>query len=120
MQPLQERITKIVGDEKKLNHNRRSALDAKKTQRNGEKRSEAADLATLDRQKEKQIRINRGKEQKFLEDVKREGDELVNVSREIRTDYITEVQHRETFEQKLQTKLTALEAKLRSIKAARP
>lgn len=118
--PLQTRITTIVGDEERLNRNRKSAIDLKKGRRDVEKRSEVASLATLEKEKQSQMRVNEGKEQKFLADIKREGDELVNASKEVRDEYIAEVRHREIFKEKLQTKVTALEAKLRSIEGARP
>jgi hypothetical protein len=45
---------------------------------------------------------------------------LVNASKEIRDDYIAEIRHREVAKEKLQAKVTALEAKLRSVEGVRP
>lgn len=118
--PLQSRISAIVGDEDRLNRNRKSALGAKQARRDAEKRSEAANLSTLEREKEHQVRTNTDKERKFQEELKREGEELVNLSKEIRDDYIAETRHREAAKEKLQTKVSALEAKLRSIEGERP
>jgi len=118
--PLQSRITTIVGDEERLNRNRKKALDIKKVRRDTEKRSEVANLATLEKEKESQMRVNADKERKYVEELKREGEELVNVSKEIRDDYIAEIRHREAAKEKLQAKITALEVKLRDIEGARP
>ncbi|MDD5751007.1 MAG: hypothetical protein PHS73_00625 [Candidatus Peribacteraceae bacterium] len=120
IQPLQDRITKIVSDEEHLNSNRKSALAVKKSRRDGEKRTEVANLAKLEHEKEHQMGVNAEKERKYMEELKREGEELVNVSKEIRDDYITEIRHRELAKEKLQAKIGTLETKLRSIKAARP
>lgn len=119
LMPLQSRITTIVGDEERLNRNRKNALDVKKTRRAVEKHSEDAKLATLDREKEHQKRINADKEHKFTEELKREGEELINLSKEIRNEYIAEIKHREVAKEKLQTKVSALEEKLRGIERSR-
>lgn len=118
--PLQSRITAIVSDEELLNRNRKSALETRQARRDGEKRTEAANLATIEKAKKDQMDINENKERKFMEDLKKQGTELVNVSKEIRDDYIAEMQHRKIAKEKLQTKIAALETKMRSIKAARP
>ncbi len=120
MHTLQSRITKIVGDEERLNHNRLTGVKAKKDRRDIEKRKETANLATLEKEKELQMRTNAEKERTFLEELKHEGEELVNLSKEIRDDFIAETQHREAAREKLQAKVAALENKLRSIEGARP
>ena len=119
IKPLQSRISTIVGDEERLNRNRKSALGAKQARRDSEKRSEAANLSTLEREREHQVRANADKERKFQEELKREGEELVNLSKEIRDEYIAETRHREAAKEKLQAKVSALEAKLRSIEGTR-
>ena len=119
IKPLQDRISKIVGDEERLNRNRKSARDEKSAHRDAEKRTEATHLATLEREKEHQLAVNAQKEHKFQEALRREGEELVNVSKEIRDDYVAEIHHREAAKERLQTKISALEAKLRSIEGAR-
>lgn len=109
-----------MGNEERLNRERKSALTAKKARRDIEKRSEVANLAILEKEKEHQMMMNADKERKFAEDLKREGEELINVSKEIRDDYIAEIRHREEAKAKLQVKVSALEAKLRKIEEARP
>ena len=118
--PLQPRISAIVADEDRLNRNRKNALMTKQARRDVEKRSEAVNLLTLEKQKTHQVRTNADKERKFQEELKREGEELVNLSKEIRDDYIAEIRHREAAKEKLQAKVIALETKLRSIEGARP
>jgi len=120
IQPLQDRISKIVGDEERLNRTRKSAVEAQKAHRDSEKRTESAHLATMDRDREHQLGLNAEKERKFQEKMRKEGEELVNLSKEIRDDYIAETRHREAAKDKLQSKVTALESKLRSIESARP
>jgi hypothetical protein len=117
---LQTRITTIVGDEERLNRDRKTARGEQQAYRDVEKRSEAAKLATLDKEKEHQLGVNAEKERKFQEALRREGEELVNLSKEIRDEYVTEIRHRELAKEKLQTKIIALEAKLRNIEGARP
>lgn len=118
--PLQSRITKIVGDEERLNQNRKSALGARQAHRDAEKRTEAASLATLQSEKEHQMGVNAAKEHTYQEALRREGEELMNVSKEIRNDYATEVQRRKVAEEQLRGKVAALETRLRNVKAARP
>lgn len=118
--PLQSRITTIVGDEERLNRNRTTGMKVKKDRRDAEKRTENAELATLEKEKQHQISVNAGKEQKYQTALKREGDELDNASKEIQADYIAEVRHREIAKSNLQTKVSALEARLRSIEGTRP
>lgn len=118
--PLQSRITTIVGDEERLNRNRKNARGAQQSRRDIEKRAEAVKLATLDKEKDHQVRANADKERKFQEILRREGEELVNLSKEIRDDYVAEIRHRETAKETLQAKITALEAKLRGIEGGRP
>ncbi|PIQ76165.1 hypothetical protein COU78_01240 [Candidatus Peregrinibacteria bacterium CG10_big_fil_rev_8_21_14_0_10_49_24] len=117
---LQSRITAIVSDEERLNRNRKSALEVQQARRDSEKRTEAANMATTEKEKQRQIDSNAIKERKFLEELKKQGEELVNVSKEIRDDYVAEMHHRKVAKDKLQTKVAALETKMRSIKAARP
>ncbi|MCF7844561.1 MAG: hypothetical protein K9M03_01910 [Kiritimatiellales bacterium] len=117
---LQSRITAIVSDEERLNRTRKSALGKQQARRDTEKRTEAADLATIEQEKKHQIDMNEKKERKFNEDLKKQGAELVNVSKEIRDDYIAEMHHRKIAKEKLQTKVSALETKMQSIKSARP
>lgn len=117
---LQSRITTIVEDEERLNRNRKNARGVKQSRRDSEKRTEAAHIATLDKEKDRQMDVNAEKERKFQTELKREGEELVNLSKEIRDDYITEARHRELAKEKLQTKVTAVETKIRNIKGARP
>lgn len=118
--PLESRITKIVGQEERLNKNRISGMKAKTDHRNAEKRQEGYDLASLDREKADQLKTNSAKESKFQESLKREGEALVDLSKEIRDDYIAELRHREQAKEKLQAKVAALESKLRGIEGARP
>ncbi|ALM09684.1 MAG TPA: hypothetical protein DEB30_00660 [Candidatus Peribacter riflensis] len=120
IQPLQERITKIVGDEERLNRNRVTGMKTKKDRRDAEKRTETSNLATLEREKAQQMGANAEKERKFQEALRREGEELVDLSKGIRDDYIAEIRHREVAKEQLQTKITALEGKLRTIEGARP
>lgn len=120
IKPLQDRITKIVGDEERLNRNRLSGMKAKKDRREVEKRTETENLATLETEKNHQIGVNTEKERTFQEALRKEGEELVDLSKEIRNDYIEEIRHREAAKEKLQKKVVALEAKLRSIEAVRP
>ncbi|OGJ61077.1 hypothetical protein A3C37_03365 [Candidatus Peribacteria bacterium RIFCSPHIGHO2_02_FULL_53_20] len=120
IQPLQDRIAKIVGDEERLNRNRLTALKVKTDRRDSEKRTENADLETLDRKKEQQIRVNADKERKFLDELKREGAELVHLSKELQHDHTEETRRRGEAKEKLQAKVTALEAKLRNVAGARP
>lgn len=116
---LQSRITAIVDDENRLNRERKTSLGVKQARRDSEKRTEAAKLSTLETDKTNQLRNNALKEQKFQEELKKEGEELVNLSREIRNDYITEAKHRESAKQQLQSKVTALETKLKNIEGRR-
>jgi hypothetical protein len=116
---LQTRITRIVGEEDRLNRDRRTARGAQQAHRDDEKRTESANLATLEKEKEHQIGVNAEKEHKFQEALRRDGEELVNFSKGIRDDYIVEIHHREAAKEKLQEKITALESKLRSIEGAR-
>jgi len=118
--PLQSRITTIVGDEERLNRNRTTGIKVKKDRRDAEKRTENAKLATLEKEKEHQMSVNAGKEQKYQTELKREGEELENASKEIQADYIAEVRHRAVAKNNLQTKVTALEVKLRGIESGRP
>ena len=118
--PLQSRISAIVGKEDRLNRDRKDALGAKQARRDVEKRSETASLTTLEKEKEHQVKTNADTERKFQEELKREGEELINLSKEIRDDYVAEIRHREIAKEKLQSKVAALEAKLRSIEGARP
>lgn len=118
--PLQSRIAKIAEDEKLLNRNRTSALEERKAQRDQEKRAEDANLATLGRERDHQMGLNVEKERKFQEAQRREGEELVNASKEIRDALAAEVQRRRVAEEMLQGKAAALEARLRKTKAARP
>ena len=118
--PLQSRISTLVGDEERLNRNRMTGMKSKKDHRDVEKRTETAKLATLEKEKDHQLGVNAEKERKFQEALRQEGEELVNVSKEIRDDYIEEIRHREAAKGKLQTKITALEAKLRTIEGRRP
>lgn len=120
IQSLQDRITKIVGDEERLNRKRLSGMKDKTDRRDSEKKKETVELATLETEKEQQMRVNAVKERKFLDELKREGEETVNLSKEIRDDYIAEIRHREVAKERLQAKVTALEAKLRGIERARP
>ncbi|MFA7682344.1 MAG: hypothetical protein WCX61_04930 [Candidatus Peribacteraceae bacterium] len=117
---LQSRITAIVSNEDRLNRERKGARGVRQARRDVEKRSEAANLSTTEKEKQHQVRTNADKERKFQEEMKREGEELVNFSKEIRDDYTAEVRHREMAKEKLQTKVTALETKLRRIGEARP
>ena len=120
MTPLQSRITKIVGDEERLNRNRLTGMKTKKDHRDAEKRTETANLATLEKEKEHQIGVNAEKERRFQDALRREGEELADLSREIRDEYATEIRHRQTAMEKLQGKITTLEDKLRNIEGTRP
>ncbi len=117
---LQSRIATLASDEERLNRLRRNAVSAKTARRDGEKRTEEAHLATLDRAKDQQLKVNADKEQKFQDDLKREGKELDAVSKKIREDFDAETRHRAEAKQKLQTEISAREAKLRSIASTRP
>ena len=117
--PLQSRITAIVDEENRLNRNRKNAIGIKQTRRDAEKRSESAKLLTLEKEKQHQVIINADNEWEFQKELSREGVDLVNLSKEIRDDYIAESRHREVARENLQAKITALEAKMQSIKTAR-
>lgn len=118
--PLQDRITKIVGNEDRLNRERLTGIKAKKDRRDSEKRTEAANLATMNTEKENQLGINAVKERKYVEELKREGEVLVDLSKKLRDDYIVEKRHREETTTKMQGEASVLEEKLRRIEAARP
>jgi len=118
--PIQSRIAKIAEDERLLNSNRKSALEGRKAQRDQEKRTEDADLAKLGMARNRQMELNAEKERKFQDAQRREGEELVNASREIQSAYAAEVQRRKEVGEVLQGKAAALETRLRNIKAERP
>lgn len=119
LSPLESRISSIVDDEERLNRDRKSALGTKNARRDAEKRTEAAHMATLERGRDHQARTNAEKERKFQADIKREG-EIVDLSKEIRDDYIRETRHRQAAKESMQAKISALESKLRSIEGRRP
>lgn len=118
--PLQDRITKIVGNEDRLNRERLTGMKVKKDRRDAEKRTETANLATLDTEKEHQLGVNAGKERKYVEEIKREGEVLVDLSKKLRDEYIMEKRHREETTTKMQAEATVLEQQLRSIETSRP
>jgi hypothetical protein len=117
--PLQDRITKIVGDENRLNRDRLTMRKEQTDRRDAEKRTETANLATLDREKGHQMGVNAEKERQFQEALRRDGEELVGLSKGIRDDYIAETQRREVAKKNLEGKVSALETKLRSIGSSR-
>lgn len=117
---LQDRITKIVGSEERLNRERLTGMKVKKDRRDSEKRAETANLATLDSEKEHQLGINAVRERKYVEELRREGELPVDLSKKLRDEYAVEKRHREEFAKKMQSDASVLEAKLRSIEASRP
>lgn len=119
IRPLELRITKIIGEEDRLNRNRKLALKTNDDKRNAEKRKETADLALLETEKNKQVRANSANESAFRTLQEKEGNELVNLSRDIQSAYIKETDHRKATQSSLQQQVTALEEKLRGIEAGR-
>ena len=119
IKPLESRITKIIGEEERLNRNRKSALKTNDDKRNAEKRKENADLAILETEKRRQVRANTANESAFRMSQEREGKELVSLSQEIQFAYIKETEHRKATQSSLLQRVTALEAKLRGIEANR-
>ena len=119
IKPLESRITKIIGEEERLNRNRKSALKTNDDKRNAEKRKENADLAILETEKRRQVRANTANESAFRMSQEKEGKELVSLSQEIQSAYIKETEHRKATQSSLQQRVTALEAKLRGIEANR-
>lgn len=118
--PLQNRIIMIDGNKDRLNRERLTGMKVKKDRRDSEKRAETAHLATLDTEKEHQLGVNAVKERKYLEELKREGEVLVDLSKKLREEYVVEKRHREETTTKMHYAATALEEKLRSIEASRP
>lgn len=119
IQPLEARITKIIGEEERLNRTRKSALKVNDDRRNIEKRKEDTELATLETEKKRQLQANTVKETDFQKLQDREGKELVGFSKEIQSEYLAELEHRKLANNALKQKVTVLEAKLRTIEAGR-
>ncbi len=119
IKPLESRITKIIGEEDRLNRNRRNSLKVNDDRWKEEKRKEDAALATLDTEKQRQVSANTVKEQAFRKLQEKEGSELEDITKGIQAAYIAELEHRKNAMISMQQQLDALEAKMRSIEASR-
>lgn len=117
--PLQDRITRIVEEEKRLNSEMARDRKTETDRRYAEKQKETTKLATLKNEEARQMGENVRKDHASQETLRREG-EVVHLSDEIRRGYIEETRRREAAKIRMGEQVAALEAKLRSIKGARP
>jgi len=119
IQPLQDRITRIVSEEGRLNSKLLKDRKAETERRYAEKQTETAKLATLKKEEAHQIEENARKDRVSQETLRQEG-EVVHLSEEIQKGFIEETRRREAAKKKMGEQATVLEAKLRSIEGARP
>ncbi|MFA6523137.1 MAG: hypothetical protein WCS85_02105 [Candidatus Peribacteraceae bacterium] len=119
LRPLQDRITKIDEDEKRLNRDRLAGLKTMTDRRAVEKRKEATALATVVKEEERQEGVNAGKERAFQADLKREG-EVTNVTEALKRNYIVELRRREEADRALLKQINDLETQLQHIRGTRP
>ncbi|MDD5055697.1 MAG: hypothetical protein PHZ00_05530 [Candidatus Peribacteraceae bacterium] len=119
MKPVQDRIKKIVENEKLLNE--KSVKDRKDEtdRRDAERRKEEEKLAALQKEEASEISANSRRNAASQETLRRDG-EVVHLSEEIQRGFIDEVRRHEAAEKKLGEQATALESKLRTMKGARP
>ncbi|HAI98665.1 TPA: hypothetical protein DCL30_03990 [Candidatus Peribacteria bacterium] len=119
IQPLQDRITRIVSEEERLNSKLLKDRKTETERRYAEKQAETAKLATLKKEEAHQMEENARKDRVSQETLRREG-EVVHLSEEIQRGFIEETRRREAAKKKIGEQATILEAKLRSIEGARP
>lgn len=119
IQPLQDRITRIVSEEERLNSKLLKDRKTETDRRYAEKQTDTAKLSTLRKEEAHQIEENTRKDRASQETLRREG-EVVHLSQEIQKGFIEETRRREAAKQKMGEQASILEAKLRSIEGARP
>ena len=117
---LQARIFTIFGGEGRLGNHPVNALRTAQEHANSESRAEAVHLAILRNERDQQKNASADQEQKYSEELHREGDDLMHMSEEIRIEYVEETLRREAANKRLQEKEAALEQKLRVIESTQP